>query len=118
MASKPNLKDLFNEWNELNLKAQESLGQFDFTNIKEIRAKQKIAEDSIYETLKQNAGEEVLKILPDDCGEMEVGFEREENKFYFVMFDPRYEDDEEPKFLAITIDLNKKVEIIEDFEME
>ncbi|MFW9897264.1 MAG: hypothetical protein ACFFD7_15785 [Candidatus Thorarchaeota archaeon] len=118
MASKPNLKDLFNEWNELNLKAQESLGQFDFTNIKEIRAKQKIAEDSIYEILKENAGEEVLKILPDDCGEMEVGFEREENKFYFVMFDPRYEDDEEPKFLAITIDLNKKVEIIEDFEME
>jgi hypothetical protein len=118
MASKPNLKDLFNEWNELNLKAQESLGQFDFKNIKEIRAKQKIAEDSIYEILRENAGEEVLKILPDDCGEMEVGFEREENKFYFVMFDPKYEDDDEPKFLAITIDLNTKVEAIEDFEME
>ena len=118
MALKPNIKDLFNDWNELNLKAQEYLGQFDFANIKEIRAKQKMAEDSIYEILKENAGAEILKILPDDCGEMEVGYETEENQFYFVMFDPRDEDEEDPKFLAITIDLNKSVKLIEDFEME
>ncbi len=118
MASKPNIKDLFNEWNELNLKAQESLGQFDFKNIKEIRAKQKIAEDSIYEILKENAGEDIIKLLQDDCGEMEVGYEMEENRFYFVMFDPKYEEEEEPKFLAITIDLNKTVKLIEDFKME
>ncbi|MHA1931853.1 MAG: hypothetical protein ACW96X_04885 [Promethearchaeota archaeon] len=118
MASKPNIKDLFNDWNELNLKAQESLGQFDFTNIKEIRAKQMIAEDSIYEILKENAGEEIIKLLPDDCGEMEVGYESEESRFYFVMFDPKYEEEDEPILLAITIDLNKTVNVIEDFQME
>jgi hypothetical protein len=118
MASKPNIKDLFHDWNELNLKVQESLGQFDFTNIKEIRAKQNNVEDSIYEILKENAAESLIKILPDDCGEMEVGYETEENRFYFVMFDPKEEDEEEPKFLAITIDLNKTVKLIEDFKME
>ncbi|MHA2283111.1 MAG: hypothetical protein ACXAC5_19900 [Promethearchaeota archaeon] len=118
MASKPTIKDLFNDWNELNLKAQEALGQFDFANIKEIRAKQKTAEDSIYEILKENAGKEIIKILPDDCGEMEVGYEKEENRFYFVMFDPKYEEEDEPILLAITIDLDKNVKLIEDFKME
>ncbi len=118
MASKPNIKELFNDWNELNLKTQESLGQFDFANIKEIREKQKIAEDSIYEILKENAGEEIVKILPDDCGEMEIGYEMEENRFYFVMFDPKYEEEDEPILIAITIDLNKNVTIVEDFKME
>jgi len=118
MASKPNIKDLFNDWNELNLKVQESLGQFDMANVKEIRAKQTAIEDSIFEILKENAGEEVLKILPDGCGEMEVGYEMEENRFYFVMFDPKHEEDDEPILIAITIDLNKNVTIIEDFKME
>ena len=118
MASKPNIKDLFNDWNELNLKAQEYLGQFDFANIKEIRAKQKIAEDSIYDILRENAGEDLIKILPEDCGEMEVGYEIEESRFYFVMFDPKYEEEDEPILLAITIDLNKTVEVIEDFKMD
>jgi hypothetical protein len=118
MASKPDIKELFNDWNELNIKAQESLGQFDFKNIKEIRAKQKVAEDSIYEILKESAGEEITKLLPDDCGEMEVGYETEESRFYFVMFDPRDEDEEDPKLLAITIDLNKEVKLMEDFKME
>ena len=31
MASKPNLKNMFQEWNELNSKTQESMGNFDFT---------------------------------------------------------------------------------------
>jgi DNA-directed RNA polymerase subunit F len=118
MASKPNIKDLFTDWNELNLKAQEYLGQFDFANIKEIRAKQNVIENSVFKILKENAAEDIIKILPDDCGEMEVGFEMEENRFYFVMFDPKEEDEEEPKLLAITIDLNKSVEVIEDFKME
>ncbi len=118
MASKPNIKELFNDWNELNIKTQESLGQFDFANIKKIREKQKVAEDSIYEILKENAGEEITKILPEDCGEMEVGYEMEESRFYFVMFDPKYEEDDEPKLLAITIDLNKTVKLIEDFKMD
>jgi len=118
MASKPNIKDLFNEWNELNLKVQESLGQFDLSNVKEIRVKQNKIEDSIYEILKENAGEEIAKILPDGCGEMEVGYEMEENQFYFVMFDPKYEEEDEPILIAITIDLNKNVKLIEDFKME
>ena len=118
MASKPNIEDLFKEWNELNLKVQESLGQFDLSNVKEIRVKQNAMEDSIYEILKENAGEDLIKILPDDCGEMEVGYEMEENRFYFVMFDPKYEEEEEPILIAITIDLNKNVTIVEDFKME
>jgi hypothetical protein len=118
MASKPNIKDLFHDWNKLNLKVQESLGQFDFANIKEIRAKQNKVEDSVYEILKENAKEDLIKILPDECDEMEVGYEMEENRFYFVMFDPKEEDEEEPKLLAITIDLNKTVKLIEDFKMD
>ena len=47
MVSKSNIRDLFNEWNDLNNKAQEFLGQFDFTKIKEIRPKQTLLEDSL-----------------------------------------------------------------------
>jgi hypothetical protein len=118
MTSQLNLDKLFQEWNELNSKAQESLGEFDFAKIKEIRAKQKQAEDSIYEILKENASETIKKILPEDCGEMEVGYELEEKRFYFVMFDPEDESEEEPKLIAITITLDKNVEIIKDFKME
>ncbi|MFX1426327.1 MAG: hypothetical protein ACFFBE_07730 [Promethearchaeota archaeon] len=118
MTSKPNLGNLFKEWNELNTNAQKFLGEFDFAKIKEIRAKQKKSEDSIYEILKKNASDDIKKILPDDCGEMEVGYESEEKRFYFVMFDPEFEDEEEPKLTAITIDLNEKVSIIKDFKME
>ena len=118
MTSKPNLENLFQEWNELNTDAQKSLGEFDFTKIKEIRAKQNKSEDAIFETLKNNAPDDIKKILPDDCGEMEVGYELEENRFYFVMFDPEDEDEEEPKLIAITIDVNKKVDLIKDFKME
>jgi len=118
MTSKPNLENLFQEWNELNIDTQKSLGEFDFAKIKEIRAKQKQSEDSIYEILKDNAPDDIKKILPDDCGEMEVGYEVEEKRFYFVMFDPEDEDEEEPKLIAITIDVNKKVILIKDFKME
>jgi len=118
MTSKPNLENLFQEWNELNTNTQKSLGEFDFTKIKEIRAKQNQSEDAIFETLKNNAPDDIKKILPDDCGEMEVGYELEENQFYFVMFDPEDEDEEEPKLIAITIDVNKKVNLIKDFKME
>jgi hypothetical protein len=118
MTSKPNLEKLFQEWNELNTNAQKFLGEFDFAKIKEIRAKQKESEDSIYDILKDNASDDIKKILPDDCGEMEVGFEIEEKRFYFVMFDPEDEDEEEPKLIAITIDINKVVNLIKDFKME
>lgn len=118
MTSKPNLENLFQEWNELNTDTQKFLGEFDFVKIKEIRAKQKQSEDSIFEILKDNAPDDIKKILPDDCGEMEVGYESEGKRFYFVTFDPEDEDEDEPKIIAITIDVNKNVSLIKDFKME
>ena len=34
MAPQPDLEKLFQDWNELNTKAQASLGEFDFAKIK------------------------------------------------------------------------------------
>jgi hypothetical protein len=118
MASKPNLKEMFYEWNELNSKAQESMGNFDFENIKKIRQSQKKIEDAIFEILKENAPENIKKMLPEDCGEMEVGYDTEGIKFYFVMIDEEDSTEEEVELNAITIDINKKVELIENFEIE
>ena len=114
------LSELFKDWNELNMKAGESMGQFDFSKIKEIRKEQSKIENSIYEILKKHASAEILKILPDECGELEMGFNTKEEIFYFVMFDPDFEDeeDEEIKLLAIAIDVNNKVSIIKDFKIE
>ena len=117
MSSKPNIENLFNEWNELNTNAQKFLGEFDFAKIKEIRAKQKKSEDSIYEILKSNALDDIKKILPEDCGEMEVGYDTEGDTFYYVMIDPE-SPDEEIKLNAITIDVSKKISMIKDFEIE
>ncbi|MFW9987935.1 MAG: hypothetical protein ACFFC3_04710 [Candidatus Odinarchaeota archaeon] len=118
MPKQPNLKEMFQEWNDLNSKAQESMGQFDFSNIKKIRESQKKIEDAIYEILKENAPEDIKKIIPEDCGEMEVGFDMEGNKFYFVMMDPEFEDEEEIKLIAITIDINNTISMIKDFSIE
>ena len=118
MSSTPDLNKMFQEWNELNTKAQELMGQFDFANIKKIRKGQKKIEDAIYEILKENAPANIKKILPDDCGEMEVGYDTEGNTFYFVMMDPETEDEEEIKLIAITINTDKKISMIEDFEIE
>ncbi len=118
MASKTNLNEMFQEWNELNIKAQESMGKFDFADIKKIRAGQKKLEDTIYEILKKNAPDNIKLILPEDCGEMEVGYDTEGKVFYFVMIDAEDSTDEEVKLNAITIDVNKKISLIEDFEIE
>jgi hypothetical protein len=112
------LKDLFQNWNELNEKAQQSFGNFDFSKIKEIRAEQKKIEDSVYKILKKNAPDQIKEILPDDCGQMEVGFDTEEYIFYFVMFDPEFDNEEITKLIAITLDLNKSVSIKKDFKIE
>ena len=118
MASKPNLKEMFQEWNELNSKAQESMGNFDFDTIKKIRKEQKKLEDTIFEVLKENAPKNIKEILPEDCGEMEVGYETEGETFYFVMIDEEDSTEEDVKLNAITIDINKKITLIEDFEIE
>ncbi|MHA1235238.1 MAG: hypothetical protein ACTSQL_09175 [Promethearchaeota archaeon] len=112
------LNDLFQEWNELNIKSGESMGQFDFTKIKEIRKGQSEVENSIYEVVKKHASEEVLKILPEGCGELEMGYNTKDKIFYFVMLDPEFEDAEETVLLAITIDLNNKVGLIKNFKIE
>jgi len=112
------LKELFQEWNELNIKAGESMGQFDFSKIKEIRIDQSKVENSIYEILKTHASEDILKILPEGCGELEMGFNTKEEIFYFVMLDPEFEDEEETVLLAIAIDATNKVSLIKDFKIE
>ena len=118
MSATPNLKDMFQEWNKLNTKTQELMGQFDFANIKKIRKDQNKIEDAIYEILKENAPTNIKEMIPDECGEMEVGYDTEGNTFYFVMMDPETEDEEEIKLIAITIDIDKKISTIEDFEIE
>lgn len=118
MSSEQNLKEMFKEWNELNSKVQESMGQFDFSNIKKIRESQKKIEDTIYEILKENAPEKIRGIIPEDCGEMEVGYNAEGEKFYYVMMDPETIDEEELKLIAITIGINKEISIIKDFKIE
>ena len=114
----PSLNDLFQEWNELNIKAGESMGQFDFTEIKEIRQSQSNVENSIYEVLKNKASDDLLKILPEECGELEMGYNTNDKIFYFVMIDPEFEDAEETILLAVTIDLNNKVGLLKDFKIE
>ena len=112
------LNDLFQEWNELNIKAGESMGQFDFTKIKEIRISQSKVENSIYEILKNYASDDLLKILPEECGELEMGYNTNDKIFYFVMLDPEFEDSEETILLAVTIDIKNKVGLIKDFKIE
>jgi len=112
------LSELFQEWNELNIKAGESMGQFDFSKIKEIRKDQSKVENSIYETLKNHASEDVLKILPEECGELEMGYNTKDQIFYFVMLDPEFEDEEETILLAVAIDVKNKVSVIKDFKIE
>ena len=111
-----NLKELFQNWQELNKKVEESFGQFKFDSIKKIRKEQREIEDNIYLILLDNANEDLKKILPTECGEMEIGYDTENKVFYFVMFDPDYEESEETKLIAITINLNKIVNIIKDFK--
>ena len=110
------IKELFQNWNNLNKQAEESFGQFEFSSIKEIRKKQRKIEDSVYVILLENASEDLKNLLPTDCGSLEIGFDTENKIFYFVMLDPNYEESDEIKLLAITIDSNKKVSLIEDFK--
>jgi len=117
MSSKSSLEDLFKEWNKLNSLAEESFGQFNFSKIKEIREKQKKIEDLIYEILKENASDDFKTLLPDDCGQLEVGYDVEGNIFYFVMMDPNLSSEDEIKLIAFTINQEKKVNRINDFKI-
>jgi len=116
--SKIDLIKLFNEWNELNKKAESHFGAFNFAEIKKIRNKQKILEDKIYNELSKFSPDPIKKILPEEVGELEVGYDTANQVFYFVMVDPSLEDDEELRLLAITINAEYKIEIIENFKIE
>jgi len=118
MSEKNELEVLFQEWNELNQKVQGSFSRFDFSEVKEIRNKQKKIEDAIYENLKQNAPEAYRNILPSEAGEMEVGYDTEGKIFYYVMIDPKSEEKEEIKLIAFTIDISKNVNMVENFKIE
>ncbi len=119
MSIEINIEDLFQKWKELNDKVGVSFGSFDFDSIKEIRNKQRDVEDNIYSILLKNAPENIKKILPDECGEFEIGFNTSDNIFYFLTYDPEQEADEEPaRIIAITIDKTKIVNKIEDFQAE
>ena len=113
-----NLNELFMEWQALNEKVAESFGQFDLSNVKELRKRQREIEDIVYEILIESAPNEIKEILPEECGDMEIGYKLDTNTFYYVMFDPDQEDDETTKLLAVTLDLNKNVNLIEDFKLE
>jgi len=113
-----NLSDLFQEWQELNKQVAEKFGEFNFDSIKEIRKRQRQIEDVTYSIILESAPDDVKKILPDDCGEMEIGFNVKDNEIYYVMLDPEYEESEETRLIAITIDSKKKVKVIKDFKEE
>ncbi len=122
MKKNVEIEDYFTNWNELNNKVAVSFGNFDFSNIKEIRKQQKKIEDAIYSIVLNNADDNLKSMLPEDCGEMEVGYEAEEKRFYFLMFDPddqESDDDDAPiKITAIIIDSTEEIEVIRDFKVE
>ncbi|MBY9005188.1 MAG: hypothetical protein KGD63_00335 [Candidatus Lokiarchaeota archaeon] len=112
------LKELFNQWNELNNQVGDSFQEFDFPTLREFREKQRNIEDSIFKILVETAPQELKKILPKNCGEMELGYNSEKNKFYFLMEDPEHKDEEELSILAITIDSDNNIETIKNFKNE
>jgi len=112
------LAELFQEWEDLNTQVAQKFGEFNFDSIKEIRKKQRIIEDLVYSVLLESSPADIKKTLPDTCGEMEIGYNSQNNKLYYVTLDPDYEESEETKLVAITIDINKNVELINDFKEE
>ncbi|TFG00992.1 MAG: hypothetical protein EU542_07570 [Promethearchaeota archaeon] len=118
MSSEANLKELFEKWNTYNEEVQKLMAGLDLTNVKKIRKKQQEIEDIIYVLLRENAPDEYLELLPEDCGELEVGYDLTNNEFYFVMIDPETENAENIKLIAFSIDTDKSVNIIEDFKIE
>ena len=112
----PSLSNLFTKWNELNSEVSEFMEQFDFNSIKEIRTKQREIEDQIYIILLKNAPKEIKEIIPNTCDELEIGYDSNNDIFYFVMIDPQCEDTDEITLIAITINANKNVDLIKDFK--
>lgn len=116
MSTSKNLTNLFDQWKSLNEKVAGSFQELDFSAIKNIRKEQRDVEDAIYEILRSSASSSLLEILPDTCGEMELGLNTKTRTFYFLMEDPDQKEDEELQILAITIDEDGNINTIKDFE--
>lgn len=112
------LEELFYSWQSFNSGISESLNELDFSSIKDIRAQQREIEDNIYSILLENASEDIRQFLTENCGEMEMGYDLTNKKFYFLMEDPDQDpDDEKLTILALTIDSEKKIEKIKNFKV-
>ena len=109
------IEELFNFWNELNEKVEEHLGAFEMSEVKNLRMEQSKTEDTVYELLKQNASPEIAKILPEGCGEMDIGLNLKENAFYYIMEDP---DPEKDEYVAIVFGIDEKVKLIKNIDIE
>ncbi len=109
------IKKLFNYWNDLNTKIEKKLGSFEMTDVKKLRREQSKTEDTVYELLKTKAPAEIAEILPEKCGEMEIGLNTQNKEFYFVMedIDPKSEN-----LMAIVLGIDEKVSIIKNFDFE
>ena len=92
MSSDFDLGEIFKNWQELNEKVGASFGEFDFDTIKKIRKQQRTIEDQVYAILLESAPDNIKKILPEDCGDMEIGYNINENVFTrAVEFSKRHE---------------------------
>ncbi|TXT61169.1 MAG: hypothetical protein BAJALOKI1v1_1170002 [Promethearchaeota archaeon] len=112
------LKELFEKWEAKNEAVGENFQAFDISAVKEIRNEQRKIEDEIYSILLESAPANIRKILPEDCGSMELGFESTNQKFYFLMEDPAQAPEEELRILAVTIDVDQNINLIKDFKNE
>lgn len=109
------IEELFNSWKDLNIKVGEKLGSFEMTEVKKLRIEQSKTEDVVYEILKEKATPEVAKILPEKCGDMEIGINIRDKEFYFVMEDP---DPESEKLMAIVFGIDENIKIVNDFDVD
>ena len=117
MSSETKIDDLFKKWNDLNSGVGVSMGTFDFDSLREVRAQQRALEDKIYSILLENAPDDIKKLLPEDCGEFEMGYNLSENLYYFLMYDPE-EPEDSADIMAITIDADKNVKTIKNFKRD
>jgi len=109
------IEDLFNFWNDLNVKIGEKLAFFEMTEVKKLRKEQSTTEDSVYEILKKKASPEIKKILPERCGDMEIGLNLKAKEFYFVMEDP---DPKSEKLMAFVFGIDESIKIVNNFDID
>lgn len=114
-AENKDIKEIFQQWNELNDEVGEAFSGFDLAETRKIREKQRKLEDKIYEILLEKAPDDLKQHLPENPGEMEFGYETEAKKFYFLMYSP---DEEEDNIWAFIMDSEGNVEIDKDFKHE